>query len=56
MSLVPLPVIVTNLGVEMTYILKQRLEAQKIGDDKAARVINDVLRFVIAGDDSYMYP
>lgn len=44
MSLLPLPSIVVNLGVEMAYILKQRLEAQKIGDEKAGRVINDVLR------------
>ena len=46
MSLLPLPMLVLNLGVEMVYILAQRLEAQKISDDKASKVVNDVLRYL----------
>jgi len=30
-----MPVLVVNLGVEMIYVLEQRLRAQKIPEDKA---------------------
>jgi len=38
-----LPILITNLGVEMIYILCSRLKAQNIPLDKSAKVINDVV-------------
>ncbi|KAL0222460.1 hypothetical protein RCL1_002314 [Eukaryota sp. TZLM3-RCL] len=39
----PLPFFVFNLGVEMIYILEQRLEAQSIPSDKSDRVLKDLV-------------
>lgn len=43
MALLAMPLIVTNLGCEMVYILDQRLKAQSIPTDKAAKVLRDVV-------------
>lgn len=48
MSLLCMPLIVTNLGSEMLYILDQRLKAQAIPPDKAAKVLNDVTKSACA--------
>ena len=42
-SLMCLPVVVCNLGVEMLYILEQRLRAQNIAEEKAVKVLHDVV-------------
>jgi hypothetical protein len=39
-----MPIIVINMGGEMVYILQQRLQAQKVQDDKAIKVLQDVIR------------
>lgn len=44
MSQLAMPLLVVNLGCEMTYILEQRLKAQNIPADKACKVLNDVIR------------
>jgi len=38
-----MPILITNLGVEMIYVLCSRLKAQSIPLDKSATVINDVV-------------
>ena len=38
-----MPWAVLNMGSEMLYILEQRLQAQNIADDKASRVLQDVV-------------
>lgn len=43
-SLWAMPIIVMNMGGEMVYILQQRLQAQKVADDKAVKVLQDVIR------------
>lgn len=43
-SLWAMPIIVINMGGEMVYILQQRLQAQKVADDKAVKVLQDVVR------------
>jgi hypothetical protein len=43
-SLWTMPIIVINMGGEMVYILQQRLQAQKVQDDKATKVMQDVIR------------
>jgi len=48
MSLKTMPVLFFNLGGEMLYILDQRLQAQKISSEKCAKVINDIIRTMIA--------
>lgn len=48
MSLKTMPVLFFNLGGEMLYILDQRLQAQKISPEKCAKVINDIIRTMIA--------
>ena len=42
-SLMCLPVVVCNLGVEMLYILEQRLRAQSVPEEKAVKVLHDVV-------------
>ena len=42
--LMAMPLIVINMGAEMLYILAHRLDAQKIGDTKSVRVLEDVVR------------
>ena len=42
-SLVCLPVVVSNLGSEMLYILEQRLRAQNVAGDKSVKVLHDVV-------------
>ena len=37
-----MPLVVVNLGVEMLYIIEQRLAAQKIPGSKAKLVIEDL--------------
>lgn len=43
-SLFTMPMIVMNMGGEMVYILNQRLQAQSVQDDKAVKVLQDVLK------------
>ncbi len=38
-----MPILITNLGVEMIYVLCSRLKAQNIPSDKSSKVINDVV-------------
>jgi hypothetical protein len=38
-----MPLLVVNMGGEMLYILEQRLTAQSIANDKAIRVLQDVV-------------
>lgn len=38
-----LPLIILNLGGEMAYILEQRLHAQNIAEEKASKVLQDVV-------------
>jgi hypothetical protein len=38
-----MPILITNLGIEMIYILCSRLKAQNIPPDKSSKVINDVV-------------
>ena len=47
-SLLCLPVVVCNLGVEMLYVLEQRLRAQSVSDFKAVKVLHDVTRAMFA--------
>eukprot|EP00727_Mastigamoeba_balamuthi_P005243 m51a1_g14717 hypothetical protein (528) ;mRNA; f:173447-175263 len=39
-----MPLIIINMGGEMLYILNQRLRAQNVPDDKAEKVLADVMR------------
>ncbi|XP_020894152.1 protein OSCP1 [Exaiptasia diaphana] len=43
MSLRTLPILFLNLGGEMLYILDQRLRAQSIPDEKAKKVMHDIV-------------
>lgn len=43
-SLVAMPILVINMGGEMIYILHQRLQAQNIPEEKARKVLEDVIR------------
>lgn len=43
MSLKSFPIIFFNMGGEMVYILDQRLSAQEIVDQKAVKVVNDIV-------------
>ncbi|KAL3882260.1 hypothetical protein ACJMK2_028622 [Sinanodonta woodiana] len=43
MSLKTLPLLFINLGGEMVYILDQRLRAQNIPDEKAKKVLHDIV-------------
>lgn len=43
MSLKTLPILFLNLGGEMMYILDQRLRAQNIAEEKAKKVMHDIL-------------
>ncbi|KAL8619017.1 hypothetical protein ACOMHN_020715 [Nucella lapillus] len=43
MSLKTLPLLFINLGGEMMYILDQRLRAQSIAQEKAQKVLNDIV-------------
>lgn len=38
-----MPILMSNLGAEMIYILCSRLKAQNVQEDKAHKVINDVV-------------
>ena len=38
-----MPILITNLGIEMIYILCSRLKAQTIPIEKSVKVINDVV-------------
>ena len=44
MSTLAMPLVLVNLGSEMMYILEQRLKAQSIPTDKAAKVLIDVAK------------
>jgi hypothetical protein len=39
-----MPILIVNMGAEMVYILEQRLQAQKIPENKGQKVLNDVVR------------
>mmetsp|Transcript_14902 Transcript_14902/g.35450 ORF Transcript_14902/g.35450 Transcript_14902/m.35450 type:complete len:393 (+) Transcript_14902:67-1245(+) len=39
-----MPMLIVNMGGEMVYILEQRLQAQNVAEDKAKRVLQDVIR------------
>lgn len=43
-SLVAMPILIINMGGEMMYILNQRLTAQNIPEEKASKVLSDVIR------------
>eukprot|EP00823_Brevimastigomonas_motovehiculus_P004426 TRINITY_DN2926_c0_g1_i1.p1 TRINITY_DN2926_c0_g1~~TRINITY_DN2926_c0_g1_i1.p1 ORF type:complete len:405 (-),score=112.69 TRINITY_DN2926_c0_g1_i1:478-1692(-) len=43
METMTMPLILMNMGGEMLYILEQRLRAQSIAEEKAARVLRDVI-------------
>jgi len=43
-----MPLLLINMGGEMLYILEQRLVAQKINEEKSARVLQDVIRTMFA--------
>jgi hypothetical protein len=43
-SLFAMPAILLNMGGEMTYILQQRLFAQSVDEEKARKVLQDVIR------------
>lgn len=43
-QLMTMPVLIVNMGGEMVYILEQRLQAQKIPDQKGQKVLHDVVR------------
>lgn len=43
-SLWTMPIIILNMGGEMIYILHQRLQAQTVQDEKAKKVLGDVVR------------
>ena len=45
--LLALPVLVLNMGIEMVYVLEQRLRALSIAPDKARRVLVDVVRALL---------
>lgn len=47
-TLLAMPPVVINMGGEMVYILEQRLQAQNISAEKAARVLRDVIRSMYA--------
>ncbi|CAF1292540.1 unnamed protein product [Adineta ricciae] len=49
MSLKSFPIIFINMGGEMVYILEQRLSAQEIVDQKATKVINDIVSAMFNG-------
>lgn len=38
-----MPLVILNMGGEMLYILEQRLQAQKIAQEKSVRVLQDVI-------------
>ena len=42
-SLLASPIIIINMGGEMIYILDQRLKAQKIPQNKASKVLEEVV-------------
>lgn len=44
MSMLTMPLLITNLGCEMIYILQQRLLAQNIPQEKAVKVLHDVVK------------
>ena len=43
-TLLAMPIIVLNMGGEMVYILHQRLQAQKVPDEKARKVLEDIVK------------
>eukprot|EP00891_Asterochloris_glomerata_P001292 jgi/Astpho2/1292/gw1.00024.48.1_t len=43
MSLISMPLVVVNIGAEMIYVLDQRLKAQCIAEDKAFKVLDEVV-------------
>lgn len=45
--LLAMPVVVLNMGIEMVFVLEQRLRAQSIAPDKARRVLVDVVRALL---------
>ncbi|KAE8736579.1 hypothetical protein FOCC_FOCC017967 [Frankliniella occidentalis] len=42
-----LPMLLLNLGGEMVYILEQRLQAQRVAEDKAVKVLEDICRLLL---------
>mmetsp|Transcript_29076 Transcript_29076/g.43011 ORF Transcript_29076/g.43011 Transcript_29076/m.43011 type:complete len:410 (+) Transcript_29076:31-1260(+) len=44
MAMCCMPLLVINMGGEMVYILQQRLNAQNVPDEKASKVLQDVVR------------
>jgi len=43
-SLLCSPLLIINMGGEMMYILEQRLNAQKVASEKAAKILNDSIK------------
>lgn len=58
MALLAMPLIVSNLGSEMLYILEQRLGAQAVADEKATMVLKELVLAMFAEDfvDSLFKP
>uniref|UniRef100_A0A7S2QVI2 Uncharacterized protein n=1 Tax=Triparma pacifica TaxID=91992 RepID=A0A7S2QVI2_9STRA len=46
--LLTMPLLVINMGAEMIYILQQRLQAQNVRQEKASKVLQDVIRTMLA--------
>lgn len=44
-----MPFVILNMGGEMLYILEQRLQAQKISEDKSVRVLQEVISTMFSG-------
>lgn len=44
------PLLIINMGGEMMYILEQRLTAQKVLPEKAAKILNDSVKTMFSTD------
>ena len=38
-----MPLLIINLGGEMSYILEQRLQAQNVIEDKSVKVLHEII-------------
>ena len=45
-----MPILIVNLGSEMLYVIRQRLIAQRVGKQKARRVMNEITSTMFATD------
>ena len=42
-----MPLLIINLGGEMSYILEQRLQAQNVVEDKSVKVLHEIIAAMI---------